>query len=56
MGWPTTGEVLGPIRRWREPNCSIDGWTEMLRGGHFAAFEQPRLFVDDVSEFFDGYR
>jgi pimeloyl-ACP methyl ester carboxylesterase len=24
----------------------------MPRGGHFAAFEQPELFVEDVREFF----
>jgi hypothetical protein len=24
----------------------------MPRGGHFAAFEQPELFVDDVRKFF----
>jgi hypothetical protein len=24
----------------------------MPRGGHFAAFEQPELFVDDVRTFF----
>ena len=23
-------------------------WTEMPRGGHFAAMEEPDLFVDDV--------
>jgi epoxide hydrolase len=27
-------------------------WTEMPRGGHFAALEQPDLFVDDVGKFF----
>jgi pimeloyl-ACP methyl ester carboxylesterase len=26
-------------------------WTEMPRGGHFAAFEQPELFVAEVREF-----
>jgi hypothetical protein len=28
----------------------------MPRGGHFAAFEQPELFVDDVSAFFATVR
>jgi pimeloyl-ACP methyl ester carboxylesterase len=31
-------------------------WTEMPKGGHFAAFEQPQLFVDDVRAFFRGLR
>jgi pimeloyl-ACP methyl ester carboxylesterase len=28
----------------------------MPRGGHFAAFEQPELFVDDVRAFFATLR
>jgi pimeloyl-ACP methyl ester carboxylesterase len=35
---------------------NITHWTTMPRGGHFAAFEQPGLFVDDVSAFFDTVR
>jgi pimeloyl-ACP methyl ester carboxylesterase len=31
-------------------------WTEMPRGGHFAALEQPELLVNDVREFFRGIR
>ena len=31
-------------------------WTEMPRGGHFAALEQPDLLVDDVRAFFRGLR
>ena len=27
-------------------------WTEMPRGGHFAALEEPELLVDDVRLFF----
>jgi hypothetical protein len=23
-------------------------WNELDRGGHFAAYEQPRLFVDEM--------
>ena len=26
-------------------------WTEMPKGGHFAALEQPDLLVEDVREF-----
>ena len=27
-------------------------WNELDRGGHFAALEQPELFVDEVRNFF----
>jgi pimeloyl-ACP methyl ester carboxylesterase len=45
-------EILRAPRSWCEPNYNIVHWTTMPRGGHFAAFEQPELFVDDVSTFF----
>ena len=31
-------------------------WTEMPKGGHFAAFEQPQLLVDDMRAFFRDLR
>jgi pimeloyl-ACP methyl ester carboxylesterase len=34
----------------RFPN--IRYWNEPGKGGHFAAFEQPALFVDEVRSFF----
>lgn len=46
-------EILPASRRWCESTYTdIRQWTEMPRGGHFAAFEQPELFVDDVRSFF----
>jgi pimeloyl-ACP methyl ester carboxylesterase len=50
------GEVLGAVRAWCEPVYNITHWTTMPRGGHFAAFEQPELFVDDVRAFFATVR
>jgi pimeloyl-ACP methyl ester carboxylesterase len=50
------GEILGPPRSWCEPVYNITHWTDMPRGGHFAAFEQPELFVDDVRAFFATVR
>jgi len=50
------GEVLGAPRSWCEPVYNITHWTTMPRGGHFAAFEQPELFVDDVRAFFATVR
>lgn len=49
-------EVLRAPRSWCEPIYNITHWTTMPRGGHFAAFEQPGLFVDDVRAFFESVR
>ncbi|KZS58260.1 epoxide hydrolase family protein [Mycobacterium ostraviense] len=49
-------EILRASRRWCEPNYHITHWTTMPRGGHFAAFEQPDLFVTDVRRFFATVR
>jgi pimeloyl-ACP methyl ester carboxylesterase len=45
-------ETLRAPRIWCEPHYNITHWTAMPRGGHFAAFEQPELFVEDVRAFF----
>ena len=49
-------EILRTPRRWCEAAYNITHWTTMPRGGHFAAFEQPDLFVDDVRAFFATVR
>jgi microsomal epoxide hydrolase len=49
-------EIIWSPRRWLEPRYNITRWTEMPRGGHFAAMEQPQLLVDDVRAFFRGLR
>jgi pimeloyl-ACP methyl ester carboxylesterase len=49
-------EITRPPRAWCEPNYNITHWTTMPRGGHFAAFEQPELFVEDVRTFFATVR
>ena len=46
-------ELQRPSRRWAERRFTdIRYWNELDRGGHFAAFEQPALFVDEVRAFF----
>jgi len=46
-------ELQRPSRRWAERRFrDIRYWNEPDRGGHFAAFEQPELFVDEVRAFF----
>jgi microsomal epoxide hydrolase len=37
-----------PPRSFAERAYNITRWTDMPRGGHFAAMEEPELFVDDV--------
>ena len=49
-------EILRAPRSWCEDAYNITHWTTMPRGGHFAAFEQPELFVDDVRAFFSTVR
>jgi len=49
-------EITIPPRRWAETRYNITHWTEMPRGGHFAALEQPDLLVEDVRTFFQGLR
>jgi epoxide hydrolase len=46
-------EIVRPSRRWVEPRFSdLRYWGEPARGGHFAAFEQPELFVTELRNFF----
>ncbi len=50
-------EILPSTRSWAEKTYrNIVQWTEMPRGGHFAAWEQPDLYVDDVRSFFRALR
>jgi epoxide hydrolase len=46
-------ELQRPSRRWAAKRFSdIRYWNELDKGGHFAAFEQPELFVNEVRSFF----
>lgn len=44
------GEALykAPPRSWAERAYRITRWSEMARGGHFAAMEVPQLFAEEV--------
>jgi hypothetical protein len=48
-------EILRVPRNWCESRYHITHWTDTARR-HFAAFEQPELFVDDVRAFFATIR
>jgi pimeloyl-ACP methyl ester carboxylesterase len=42
-----------PSRRWAARRFTdIRYWSEPLRGGHFAALEQPELFMAELRAFF----
>jgi pimeloyl-ACP methyl ester carboxylesterase len=49
-------EIIRSPRQWAEARANIVHWTDMPRGGHFAAFEEPELLVDDVRKFFRPLR
>ncbi|MDQ1465104.1 MAG: hypothetical protein QOC73_2045 [Actinomycetota bacterium] len=50
-------EVIRPSRRWAAKRYTdIRQWHELEKGGHFAAFEQPEVFVDEVRAFFRQLR
>ena len=50
-------EISRPSRRWAEPRFpDLRHWNELDKGGHFAAFEQPEAFVDEVRTFFRTVR
>jgi pimeloyl-ACP methyl ester carboxylesterase len=43
-------------RKWFEVQYNLVQFTEMPRGGHFAAMEEPELLVEDVRKFFRTLR
>jgi pimeloyl-ACP methyl ester carboxylesterase len=50
-------EIIRTSRRWAEKRFrNIVHWNELPRGGHFAAFEQPELFVQEVRACFRKLR
>ncbi len=50
-------EIVPPVRSWMAADYpNIVHWSEQPKGGHFAAFEQPELFVADVRTCFRQFR
>ncbi len=50
-------EMMRPSRRWADRKYSnIIHWNVLDRGGHFAAFEQPELFVRELRDSFRSLR
>ena len=50
------GDVVRPPRAWLERVANAVYVTEPPRGGHFAPFEEPELYAQELREFFRPYR
>ncbi len=51
------GEIVRPSRQWAEGRFQdLRYWNRTERGGHFAAFEQPDIFVSEVRTAFRTMR
>ena len=51
------GEIYRAPRSWGEQNFhKLIYWNEVDKGGHFAAWEQPDIFVDEVRAAFRSLR
>jgi pimeloyl-ACP methyl ester carboxylesterase len=47
---PGSKQALAPkVFEWAERFFNVQRWTEMPRGGHFAAMEEPGLLAEDIS-------
>jgi pimeloyl-ACP methyl ester carboxylesterase len=53
--FPKENPITGP-RDWAELTYNVVRWTEMPRGGHFAAAEEPELLAAELREFFRPLR
>jgi pimeloyl-ACP methyl ester carboxylesterase len=50
-------EIFRASRRWAEKRfTNLIHWNELPRGGHFAAFEQPELYLEEVRTCFRAVR
>ena len=50
-------EIFRASRRWAEKRfTNLVYWNELPKGGHFAAWEQPQIFSDEVRNGFRSLR
>jgi pimeloyl-ACP methyl ester carboxylesterase len=49
-------DLSHPPRRWAERFFNVQRWTEMPRGGHFGALEEPRRLAEEIRAFFRPLR
>ena len=48
--------ISQPPREWAERYFNVQRWTEMPRGGDFAAMEAPELLAADIRTWFQTFR
>lgn len=49
-------DIAPAPREWAERFFDVGRWTEMPRGGHFAAMEEPELLAEEIRAFFRPLR
>jgi pimeloyl-ACP methyl ester carboxylesterase len=49
-------DIAHPPRAWLERTANVVRVTEPSRGGHFAPFEEPELYAEELRNFFRPYR
>ena len=49
-------DLSTPPKEWAERSFNLQNWTNMSKGGHFAALEEPDLLVEDIQAFFRTLR
>ena len=45
-------DISQPPREWAERFFNVQRWTEMPKGGHFAAMEEPELLANEIRAYF----
>jgi len=50
------GDIVRPPRAWLERTANVVRVTEPASGGHFAPFEEPELYAEELRSFFRPYR
>jgi pimeloyl-ACP methyl ester carboxylesterase len=50
------GDLVRPPHEWLERTANVVRVTEHERGGHFAPFEEPEAYAQELREFFRPYR
>jgi microsomal epoxide hydrolase len=49
-------DMIPAPKEFAERFFNIQRWTQMPRGGHFAALEEPELLAEDLRNFFEPFR
>lgn len=50
------GEIVRPNRAWLDLIANVVSHTEPARGGHFAPYEEPELYAQELRDFFRPFR